>query len=170
MTRIWRCSTARLDGDEADQRGEWAEAARFYRSVLMLEENSAEARVKLAAMLRRGGDYESAFREYERLIRDGTGTAPVHFGMAICLERLGKLNEAVESAEKAIALNGSLADAYRLASAVLGRPSKTEARTGRQCSKKNILTSSGTWRWRSLEFTNISLHFWIWKFWMLLRG
>ncbi len=88
-------SKAMRNGDDADQRGEWTEAAL------------------------------------------------VHFGLAMCLERLGNLDEAVESAEKAIALNGSLTDAYRLASALrrarserhLERSEKIERQKGTdQCS------------------------------------
>ena len=109
---------AMRDGDEADQRGEWDESARCYRTALTIEENSGEARMKLAGVLRRVGEHESSLREYERLIRDGEGTALVHFGKAVCLERLAMFEEAAGAAEKAIELNEQLSDAIRLASAL----------------------------------------------------
>ncbi len=104
----YRISSARLGmGAIAEKQGRIEEAVAHYRGGLILQ----DAFNRLTALLIRQKRHQEALALYQDFIAKNPGSGPLHSGMGVALVGLNRLDEALRSFERALALDPSLDEA-----------------------------------------------------------
>jgi tetratricopeptide (TPR) repeat protein len=118
---IERAAPPRLDPEDAQawfERGaalesrDPAAAEAAYRRAIELEPARADAYLNLGAMLGEAGRYADMTTLCEAALARCPGSALLHYNRGVALDHLERLDEAVASYERSLALDPRLADAH----------------------------------------------------------
>src|SRR2546423_13483399 len=115
------------DANTALQRRQFAAAAHGARAVLERDRDNAFATMILARAAMEEGRYRAAADGYRRYATLVPASADAHHWRAICLSRLGAIDDAIGEEGAAIALDANDADAYELRGGLLASRGRTEA-------------------------------------------
>ena len=107
-----RCQVYADFGRLQDVLGREDLARESYEKGIGLDETCPAPRMNLASMLIEDGKYEEAAVHYRKAI-EGKPSAEAHSGLGYALNQLGRLDEAAQEHEAAVALDPSLALVHR---------------------------------------------------------
>lgn len=96
----------------ADGKWKWAEAEREFASALRFDPNNASLHLRRSALLSTLRQYPEALTEAERALQLEPGSRDVLDAYATSLTYLGRLDEAVEFARRALALDSTYVFAH----------------------------------------------------------
>lgn len=88
------------------------DAVRVYRSGLAVQSNNADLRLGLSRALQGKGDLDAALAELQTLLKSG-GSAVAEYQAGEILRQKGQVQGAIETLEKALALNPGMEEAYK---------------------------------------------------------
>lgn len=92
--------------------GNNAEAVALWRSALAIEPKRQNVLLTLALLLHQGGDYRQAAAYFSQLLRTNPHQAEVHLRYSRTLRALGKMEEAIQAAERSRTLDPTKLETY----------------------------------------------------------
>jgi choline-sulfatase len=114
------------EANTAIRQRQFAAAANAARSVLERDRDNAFATMILARAEMEDGQYRAAAAGYRRYAMLVPTSADAHHWRAICLSRLGEVDEAIAEEDAAIALDANDAEAHELRGGLLAARGQTE--------------------------------------------
>ncbi len=89
------------------ENGKFDEAYEFNKEAMEYNEDDASIMDNMALSHYYKGEFSDALALYEKIMEKGTSFPVIYYNYALCLERAGKKNEAIENLEKALTFNFS---------------------------------------------------------------
>jgi choline-sulfatase len=114
------------EANTAIRRRQFAAAATAARTVLARDARNAFATMILARAEMEEGQYRAAAADYQRYAILVPTSADAHHWRAICLSRLGEVDEAIVEEDAAIALDANDAEAHELRGGLLASRGRVE--------------------------------------------
>jgi len=114
------------EANTAIRQRQFAVAAQAARTVLARDSHNAFATMILARAEMEQGQYRAAAADYKRYAMLVPTSADAHHWRAICLSRLGEVNEAIAEEDAALALDANDAEAHELRGGLLASRGRIE--------------------------------------------